>query len=350
MKALVLTGPSQFELQDVPMPQPGPGEVLIKVMACGICGSDVHGMDGSTGRRQPPVIMGHEASGEVADLGEDVTDYKVGDRVTFDSTIYCGACSYCQSGFINLCDNRNVVGVSCDDYNRAGAFAEYLVVPARVLYRFGPSLDFAKACMVEPLSIAFHAVNRTEIPLGASVVVIGAGIIGQLVVQTVRRAGCGPLIVADLVDSRLEIAAKHGADHTVNSGKEDLVARVQELTGGRGADVVIEAVGAEATISAGIGALRRGGAMTVIGNISPQINFPIQAVVTRELRIQGSCASTGEYPACLEFLDRGWIDVSDAISEIVPLERGPEMFERLHRLEPGLNKVILQPWASEGSA
>jgi L-iditol 2-dehydrogenase len=343
MKALVLTGPSQFEIQDVAQPEPGPGEVLIKVMACGICGSDVHGMDGSTGRRQPPVIMGHEASGEVAGLGEGVTDYVLGDRVTFDSTVYCGECSYCQAGKVNLCENRNIIGVSCDDYNRPGAFAEYLVVPTRVLYRFGPSLDFAKACMVEPLSIAFHAVSQTDIPLGASVVVVGAGIIGQMVVQTVRRAGCGTLIVADLEDSRLAVATKHGADHAVNSGKEDLVARVKALTGGMGADIVLEAVGAEPTIRAGVACLRKGGAMTVIGNIAPNISFPMQEVVTRELRIQGTCASAGEYPACLEFLERGWIDVSDAISEIVPLERGPEMFERLHHREAGLNKVILQP-------
>ena len=216
-------------------------------------------------------------------------------------------------------------------------------MPTRVLYRFGPSLDFAKACMVEPLSIAFHAVSQTDIPLGASVVVVGAGIIGQMVVQTVRRAGCGTLIVADLEDSRLAVASKHGADYAVNSGKEDLVARVKELTDGMGADIVIEAVGAEPTIRAGIACLRKGGAMTVIGNISPNISFPIQEVVTRELRVQGTCASAGEYPACLEFLERGWIDVSDAISEVVPLDRAPEMFERLHHREAGLNKVILQP-------
>lgn len=350
MKALVLTGASQFELQDVTQPQPGPGEVLIKVMACGICGSDVHGMDGSTGRRQPPVIMGHEASGVVDGRGEGVTDFAVGDRVTFDSTIYCGACSYCQSGQVNLCEDRNVIGVSCDDYNRPGAFAEYLVVPTRVLYRFGPSLDFARACMVEPLSIAFHAVRQTPIELGSTVLVIGAGIIGQMVVQTARRAGCGRLLVADLEDSRLAVAAKHGADVTINSAQTDLVDRVKELTNNRGVDIVIEAVGAEPTIRAGVASLRKGGAMTIIGNIAPNISFPVQEVVTRELRIQGSCASAGEYPACLEFLERGWVDVGDAISEVVPLERGPEMFARLHRREAGLNKVILQPNPAEASA
>ena len=164
-----------------------------------------------------------------------------------------------------------------------------------------------------------------------------------MVVQTARRAGCGTLMVADLEDTRLAVAAKHGADHTINSSKEDLAGRVLELTRGAGVDVVIEAVGAEVTIRAGIASLRKGGTMTVIGNIAPNINFPIQEVVTRELRIQGTCASAGEYPACLEFLERGLIDVSDAISQIVPLERGPEMFDRLHRREAGLNKVILQP-------
>ena len=170
-----------------------------------------------------------------------------------------------------------------------------------------------------------------------------AGIIGQMVLQTIRRAGCGLLIVADLDEDRLAKAAKHGADHVLNSGNVDVVEEVKKLTDGKMVDIVFEAVGAEVTVRAGIACLRKGGAMTIIGNLAPNISFPLQEVVTRELKIQGSCASSGEYPACLEFLERGLIDVSDAISSIEPLERGQEMFDRLYSKEPGLNKIILQP-------
>ena len=148
MKALVLTEYKKFEVQDVPSPTFGAEEVLIEVKACGICGSDVHGMDGSTGRRRPPIIMGHEAAGVIAQVGAAVSGWKVGDRVTFDSTIYCGRCWFCRRGQINLCDNRRVLGVACDDYRRHGAFAEYVTVPQRILYRLPEALSFDHACMV----------------------------------------------------------------------------------------------------------------------------------------------------------------------------------------------------------
>jgi L-iditol 2-dehydrogenase len=343
VKALVLTEYKKFEIQDVAKPDYGANEVLVKIEACGICGSDVHGMDGSTGRRQPPMVMGHEASGTIDAMGSNVEGFEIGDRVTFDSTISCGECHYCQSGDINLCNKRRVVGVSCDEYKSAGAFAEYLVLPARILYKFGKNLGFAEACMVEPLSIAFHAVNITDIPLGASVVVIGTGVIGQMVLQTVRRSGCGLLVAVDLEDYRLAKAAKLGADYGLNSANVDVVEEVKKLTGGKMADIVFEAVGAEVTVRTGISCLRKGGAMTIIGNIVPDINFPLQEIVTRELKIQGSCGSSGEYPACLEFLERGLIDVSDSISAIEPMEVGQQMFDRLYNKEAGLNKIILQP-------
>src|SRR5215468_8580284 len=142
MKALVLKEYKKFSFEEVPEPQVQPEEVLIAVKACGICGSDVHGMDGSTGRRRPPIIMGHEASGTIAELGRGVRGWAVGERVTFDSTIYCGECEYCRQGQVNLCAHRRVLGVSCEDYRQHGAFAEFLTVPQRILYRVPEQLPF----------------------------------------------------------------------------------------------------------------------------------------------------------------------------------------------------------------
>src|SRR5579859_2939107 len=172
MKALLLSKYKHLEIADLPEPKAGPGDVLVRVHACGICGSDVHGYDGSSGRRIPPVIMGHEAAGVVAATGAKVTDLREGERVTFDSTISCGACDYCRRGRINLCDHRRVLGVSCEEYRRHGAFAEYVTVPRRVVYRLPDGLSFEEAAMVEAVSVAVHAVNRTPVVLGDTAVVV----------------------------------------------------------------------------------------------------------------------------------------------------------------------------------
>jgi L-iditol 2-dehydrogenase len=222
MQALVLTHYNRFELQDVPTPEIGPEEVLVRVAACGICGSDVHGMDGSTGRRRPPIIMGHEAAGAIAAVGRRVQDWAEGDRVTFDSTIYCGACWFCRRGDINLCDNRRVLGVSCEEYRRDGAFAEYVAVPQHILYRLPDAVTFHQAAMVEPLSIALHAVARTRVTLDDTAVVLGAGMIGLMVTQALRAAGCGRIIAVDLDSSRLELACKLGADEGLRPDVDDL--------------------------------------------------------------------------------------------------------------------------------
>src|SRR5579885_641188 len=148
MKALLLSQYKKLELADLPVPSPGPEEILVRVAACGICGSDVHGYDGSSGRRIPPLVMGHEAAGIVAETGKSVSAFKPGDRVTFDSTVYCGECANCRRGEMNLCDRRQVLGVSCGDYRRNGAFAEFVLVPARIAYHLPENLSFPEAALL----------------------------------------------------------------------------------------------------------------------------------------------------------------------------------------------------------
>src|ERR1700743_650355 len=172
MKALILEDLKTLQLRDVDQPKPGPNELLIAVEACGICGSDVHGYDGSSGRRIPPVIMGHEAAGGIAEVGSAARNWSKGDRVTFDSTLYCGRCSYCLRGDVNLCEDRQVFGVSCGDYRRHGAFAQYLAVPERVLYRLPSELPFAEAAMVEAVSVALHAVAVSKFQAGETALVL----------------------------------------------------------------------------------------------------------------------------------------------------------------------------------
>lgn len=343
MNALLLRNYMELELTEMPVPEPGPDDVLVRVSACGICGSDVHGLDGSSGRRIPPLVMGHEAAGVVAGVGSRVTEFREGDRVTFDSTVSCGACFFCRRGEINLCDNRQVLGVSCGDYRRHGAFAEYVAVPRQIVYKLPDSLPFEEAAMIEAVSVAVHAVNLTPIRLGDSALVVGTGMIGLLVLQALRLAGCGRLIAVDIDDAKLKMARALGADDAINAAEGDVPAAVRELTEGRGADVAIEAVGATGPIQTAIASLRKGGALTLVGNITPKIELPLQAVVTRQLRLTGSCASCGEYPASIELIARGAIRVRPLISAVAPLEEGPAWFARLYQKEPSLMKVILKP-------
>ena len=342
MKTLLLSKYNHLEIADLPRPTPLADEVLIQVAACGICGSDVHGYDGSSGRRIPPIVMGHEAAGRVAAVGEKVTSLAEGHRVTFDSTIYCGACSHCLRGDVNLCDNRQVLGVSCGDYRRAGAFAEYVVVPARIVYRLPDQLSFTEAAMLEATAVALHAVNVTQMPPDSAALVIGAGMIGLLILQALRATGCSRVFVADIDESRLKMATELGATAVV-SAKSDLVPQITKLTNGTGVDVVLEAVGRNETVSAAIDCVRKGGTVTLVGNISPEVTLPLQKVVSRQIRLQGSCASAGEYPKAIELLASGAIRVKPLITAVAPLDQGPAWFERLHAGEPNLLKVVLTP-------
>lgn len=343
MKGLVLQAYNSFVYEDVPVPEIGAHDVLIQVQACGICGSDVHGMDGSSGRRIPPIIMGHEAAGTITQTGTSVQQFSSGDRVTFDSTVSCGTCYFCRQGQINLCDNRRVLGVSCGDYRQHGAFAEYVAVPEQILYRLPDAITFEQAAMVEPVSIAVHGVNITPITLNDTAVVVGSGMIGLLVIQALRAAGCGQVIAVDIDSKKLELAEQVGATHAYNAKEQDTPAAIRDLTDGHGADLAIEVVGNTAAVNTAVQSVKKGGMVTVIGNLSSTVEFPLQYVVTRQIRVQGSCASNGEYPACLNMIANGTINVDILMSQVAPLAEGADWFNRLYRGEEGLMKVILKP-------
>jgi len=351
MKALMLTSYRNLEMAEVPTPEVRADEVLVRVAACGICGSDVHGYDGSSGRRIPPLVMGHEAAGTIEALGREVKHFAAGDRVTFDSTVYCGECANCRRGDINLCDRRQVLGVSCGDYRRAGAFAEFVAVPARILHRLPETLPFAEAAMLEAVAVAIHAVNLAEISANTTALVIGAGAIGILTMQALRAAGCARVFITDVDKDRLEMARQLGATETIltespPSKEGGYMEKILRLTDGEGVDVALEAVGRNETVAAAIDAVRKGGGVVLVGNIAPNVNLPLQKVVTRQIRLQGSCASAGEYPQAIRWMASGAIRVKPLISAVAPLEEGPQWFERLYAREANLLKVVLRPGAA----
>ncbi|MBS3769512.1 MAG: galactitol-1-phosphate 5-dehydrogenase [Bacteroidales bacterium] len=343
MKALVLEDYNKLTYKDVPKPEIHSDEVLIKVKAAGICGSDVHGMDGSSGRREPPVIMGHEASGMIEESGSEVKGWKKGDPVTFDSTVYKLDDWYTRRGYYNLSDGRKVLGVSCEDYRLDGAFAEYVKVPAHILHKLPEGVSFTEAAMVEPLAVGAHGVELTSVALNDTAVVVGTGMIGLSVIQIVKERGVGKIIAIDLSEEKLNIAKQVGATHTIQPEKSNVQEEILKLTGDRGADIAFEAVGISSTLQQAISSARRGGSVTLLGNVTPVTEFPMQYVVTRQIRVQGSCAICGEYPAVLDMLSRKQIDIRPLLSIEAPLSEGAQWFYKLYNKEKDLVKVILKP-------
>lgn len=348
MQALVLTGYSTLDIQDVPRPEPGPGEVRVAVRAVGICGSDVHGYDGSSGRRVPPLVMGHEASGVIDAVGEDVEGWQPGDRVTFDSTVYPLDDWYTRRGQYNLADGREVLGVSTPEFRRDGCLAEFVVMPAHILYRVPDDVSFEHAALVEPYGVAMHAVRLGQVEPGGAAVVVGCGTIGLCIVQVLVAAGLRSIVAVDLDEGRRRLAREMGATHEMEplaAGDEGVRRLVDGLSDGRGADYAFEAVGSSAPMNTAIASVRRGGTVVLVGNISSEATIPMQKIVTQQIRLQGSCAIAGEYDQVLALLAAGRLRPDLLVSAVAPLREGASWFARLHDAEPGLIKVVLKPGA-----
>ena len=343
MRALLLSEYMKLSVVELPTPDIGDDDALVRVRACGVCGSDVHGYDGSTGRRIPPLVMGHEAAGVIERVGQQVRGFTPGDRVTFDSTVSCGSCDFCRRGQINLCDRRTVLGVSCGDYRKNGAFAEYVAVPARILYKLPDSVPFERAALVEALSIAVHAVRRQVPTADDMVAVVGTGMIGVLIIQVLKHHGCRDIVAIDVDPDKLALARRLGATRAMNPKEIDVPAALREVTDGRGADVSFEVVGHGDAVLTAIRCLRKGGTVVLVGNLSPTVDLPLQEVVSRELSVLGSCASSGEIPECIDLLARGVVDVDPIISLKASLDDAPGLFARLYNGDRTLMKVIIQP-------
>ncbi|MCX7671549.1 MAG: zinc-binding dehydrogenase, partial [Anaerolineae bacterium] len=294
---------------------------------------------GSTGRRIPPMVMGHEFSGVISAVGPGVTGRKVGERVVVQPIITCGTCVNCLAGLPNICTNRRGLGMM----HTNGSNAEYVAVPQQLLYELPAGVSWEQGALVEPLSVAMHAVNMSPIRLMDTVVILGAGTIGLLTLLACRLKGAGTVIVSDLSPHRLEMARRLGADAAVNPTQEDLPALVRRYAGEAGAPVVIEAVGITATARQSLELVRPGGHVTWIGNAAPTIEIGMQQIVTREITVRGVYAFNVEVGRAIEALATGRVDVSPIIEQIAPLEAGPQIFHDLARGTLDAIKVVLKP-------
>jgi L-iditol 2-dehydrogenase len=267
----------------------------------------------------------------------------VGDRVTFGCVIHCTRCFHCSRGEPELCEHRRWLGVSIPGFRKDGAFADFVAVPQQILLRLPDALTFERAALMEPLTIAAHALGRTPPALYDTAVVVGSGMIGVLVVRLLSLAGAGRIVAVDISDERLALAERYGATHLLRADREDVPAAVKCIGHGRGADVAFEAVGQSGTVQTALACLRMGGAATLIGNLAPRVELPLQEIVIGQLTVRGTTNAAGEWPACLQMVSDGRVDVDPLISAVAPLSTGEEWFARLRRGEPGLLKVILQP-------
>jgi L-iditol 2-dehydrogenase len=339
MRALVYEGPWQMPLRQLEAPTPGPTDVVVAVQAVGVCGSDVHGFMGTTGRRKPPIVMGHEFSGVIAAVGEQVAGHHAGQRVVVHPLQTCGSCPACRAGRPNICVNRKGLGISMD-----GAYAESVRVPQQMLYALPDEMSWEQGALVEPLAVAMHAVNLTPLALMDSLVIIGAGTIGLLALVCARRRGAGTIIVTDRSPHRLEMARQLGADVVVNIAEQEPVAAVLSHTDGLGADAVIEAVGATPAVKQSLAAVCNGGQVTWIGNSAPEVEINMQQIVTRELTVRGAYCFDQEFGRSIEFIRRSdAFDIRQLIELVAPLEDGPQLVHDLAKGSLEAVKVILKP-------
>ena len=336
MKAAVCRTRETISMEEVPVPEPKAGQVLVEVKATGLCGSDVDGYTGHHPMIKWPIILGHECAGLIAGVGEGVTGWKTGDEVAVEPFFNCKECPACIRGQYNLCVDLKITG-----HQVPGSLAEYVIADADFLHSKPAGVSFAEAAIAEPVSGSLHAVERTAPRLGDLVVIIGCGTIGSLSMQHCLNKGA-EVLVADIADFKLEVAKELGVHHTVNPGKESLEERVKALTGGVGADRVIEAVGKPETLAQTVRLVRRGGTVMLIGWSGARTDaIDLTSVTLDELTLLGTLGFCNDYPVALRLMSMGKVKVAPIITHRMPLERVEEGIRMLRDHEPGVWKIAI---------
>ncbi len=334
LKAAIYEGPRKLAFKEVPTPNIGEGEALVRTRAVGICTTDIHIYEGKLPIAKPPLIMGHEASGDVVEIKGE-SKISVGARVVIEPCLHCGRCEACLSGTYNVCFHRKHLGIDVD-----GCFAEYVRIPIENLHIVPEDLSYEEAALTEPACVAIHAVRRARVSPGEFVAIIGAGAIGLFAMQAAKSSGAD-VIISDILNERLEIAKKLGADVTVNPIEEDIKLRVMEETGGLGAHVVIEAVGTPQTIYQTTSLARTGGRIVIIGLSGEKTEMDIMDIVRRELEVIGSDSCLMKLEVPMKLISDGKIKARPLISHILSLDKLEDALD-IAKERKGL-KVIVKP-------
>lgn len=325
-RACVLTELKKMEFRDVPMPSPAPGEILMKLEAVGICGSDVHYYNhGRIGDFvvEFPFILGHECAGTIVELGEGVTSLKVGDRVALEPGVPCGKCVECRSGRYNLCPDVKFFATPPYD----GCLMNYVAFPAEFAFKLPDNVSSIEGALIEPLAIGINAALTGGVKLGDTVLVFGAGCIGLVSLLAAKAAGASKVIVADILPNRLKVAEKLGGI-PVNSKEQDVVAEVMRLTGGKGAQVVLDCAGFSQTVASSLRAAAIAGKIVVVGLGDSELNgLPFSLVSTHELTLTSIFRYRNIYPIAINAVAAGSIDISGIVSDRFTFDQTPEAYK-----------------------
>jgi L-iditol 2-dehydrogenase len=336
MKAAVWYGGKDIRIEDLPTPKIKDDEVLIKVKAVSICGSDVHAYRGVSKRRIPPLVMGHEFSGEIVKLGRTVKELKEGERVVLEPVLSCGKCALCQRGRSNICENIRLVGL-----HLSGAFSEYVPIPASKCHTLPDAVSFEEASLVEPLAVAVHAVNFTSLEKDEDIGILGSGAVGLMTLQVVNNIGAEKIFAIDTLEYRLELAKKLGATTTINAKKED---PVKEVLDHGGVNTVFEAVGHQRTVQQALSMVRKGGKVVIIGMLDATMELGMLDVTVKEIEIKGSYGYTSnDFKQALTLIAKGKVEVKPLITHVLPLHDIAKGFDILSQGAENVIKVVLKP-------
>jgi (R,R)-butanediol dehydrogenase/meso-butanediol dehydrogenase/diacetyl reductase len=336
MKAAVYRGIGQVEVTDVPRPEPGPGEVLIRVGYCGICGSDLESYH--VGMYEPGLIPGHEFAGTIAGLGQGVAGWQVGDRVVVSDTVPCGACEPCLEGRLEACENLTMIGVTHD-----GALAECCVTAARSLHRLPDGVTLRQGALVEPLSVALHGVRRSRLQVGDRALVMGAGPIGLLTLQCAFLAGARMVAVTEVDATRRELARRLGASTVLDPARENVGLALAGPTGGQGPDIVLICTGAPAPFADAVSLVRKGGQIFVLGLCTEPVATDFTSIVLNDLCIEGSLAGRAEVPAAVDLIAQGRVEVDALVSHEIELDQVvTHGFQLLSAGDSGACKILVR--------
>ncbi|MCF8567506.1 alcohol dehydrogenase catalytic domain-containing protein [Alicyclobacillus tolerans] len=338
MKAVLIEKPNEVVITDVELAPLGNNEVRIQVKVAGICGSDIHAYKGLHPFRKPPVLIGHEISGEVVEIGPSVTRVKVGDRVTVEPQVGCGKCEYCLQGHVNYCENRKAPGIG----KWYGTMAEYFVAPEEIVFTLPPDMDYKLGALSEPLAVGVHAVRRAGIKVGDRVAVLGTGPIGLLALAVAREAGATTILATDVFDYCLESATSLGASHTLNiSGKENWVEEAKEMVGGP-FDQVLIAVGVPGIVNQAVSLVKRGGRIVTIAMFHGEQSLDIMQLQGQEKELIGCfCYTREDTLAAVELLSTGRIRSEAVVTHVLPFTQAADGFRIVDKKEQNSLKVLL---------
>jgi L-iditol 2-dehydrogenase len=337
MKQARLVEPEKIILEDVEMPNFSPGQVLIKVKRIGICGSDIHAFYDKHPYISCPIVQGHEFSGEIAEVGDEVEGLSEGDKVTVMPQLVCGECYPCSHGNYHICNDLKVIGCQAD-----GAAREYIPVDHQLIVKLPEGMSFDYGALVEPVAVGVHAVGRLGNVAGMNLLVLGAGPIGNLTAQSAKGLGAKAVMITDISDSRLEIAKNCGIDHALNVAFENLEARVAEYFGTDGADAILECVGVEDTITIAIQLARKGTDVVVVGVFADKPSVDIGLIQDKELRMIGTLMYKAEdYRAAIDLIQSGKITLEPLITKHFSFEDYPKAFEYIAQNRDLTMKVLI---------